>query len=352
MRSTRRDVRSISSGCATELSGLAFAGATGAIPRRTGHGHLLDERAEEVGSTVGTLNADGLRDWWLGRRYQLLAPIGRGGAGTVFRGIDERLARPVAVKVVDLAGVRTRDIRRFAAEARVLGGLAHPGLVALLDVGADLGPAREPLAYLVMELVEGVTLATMLERGPLDPGQVADVGRQLAQALEHAHVAGVVHRDVKPANILLSTEPVLSGHAGGPSVTAKLADFGIALGPAAVMDDETISDRTRGTASYLSPEQALARTLGPPSDVYSLGLVLLECLTGVRAYPGGALSSSLARLLAAPDVPDRLGPGWSSLLRAMTTMEPDDRPTASDVAEALRRLRRPALWDRVAARLD
>jgi len=301
---------------------------------------------------VGTLNTDGLRDWWLGRRYQLLAPIGRGGASTVFRGIDKRLARPVAVKVVDLAGVRTRDIRRFAAEARVLGGLAHPGLVALLDVGADLGPAREPLAYLVMELVEGVTLATMLERGPLDPGQVADVGRQLAQALEHAHVAGVVHRDVKPANILLSTEPVLSGHAGGPSVTAKLADFGIALGPAAVMDDETISDRTRGTASYLSPEQALARTLGPPSDVYSLGLVLLECLTGVRAYPGGALSSSLARLLAAPDVPDRLGPGWSSLLRAMTTMEPDDRPTASDVAEALRRLRRPALWDRVAARLD
>ncbi|HEX5331736.1 MAG TPA: serine/threonine-protein kinase [Cellulomonas sp.] len=301
---------------------------------------------------MGTLNADGLRNWWLGRRYQLLAPIGRGGASTVFRGIDERLARPVAVKVVDLADVRPRDIRRFAAEARVLGGLAHPGLVALLDVGADLGPAHEPLAYLVMELVEGVTLATMLDRGPLGPNQAADVGQQLAQALEHAHAAGIVHRDVKPANILLSAEPVVSGYVAGPTVTTKLADFGIAVGPTAVLDEHTMSDRTRGTASYLSPEQALAQPLGPASDVYSLGLVLLESLTGVRAYPGGALSSSLARLLDTPDVPDRLGPRWSALLRAMTTMAPESRPTASDVAESLRQLRRPALWDRVAARLD
>lgn len=300
---------------------------------------------------MGTLNAERLRDWWLGRRYQLLAPIGRGGAGTVFRGMDERLGRPVAIKVVDLAGVRPRDIGRFAAEARVLGGLAHPGLVALLDVGADLGPTREPLAYLVMELVEGVTLATMLDRGPLDPDRAADVGQQLAQALEHAHAAGVVHRDVKPANILLSAEPAVSGHLTGPSVTTKLADFGIALGPTAAAD-ETMSDRTRGTASYLSPEQALAQTLGPASDVYSLGLVLLESLTGVRAYPGGALSSSLARLLATPDVPERLGPRWSSLLRGMTAMAPEARPTASDVAETLRQMRRPALWDRVAARLD
>jgi len=321
------------------------------LPHRTWRDHLLDERSEGVGGTVGTLNAERLRDWWLGRRYQLLAPIGRGGAGTVFRGMDERLGRPVAIKVVDLAGVRPRDIGRFAAEARVLGGLAHPGLVALLDVGADLGPTREPLAYLVMELVEGVTLATMLDRGPLDPDRAADVGQQLAQALEHAHAAGVVHRDVKPANILLSAEPAVSGHLTGPSVTTKLADFGIALGPTAAAD-ETMSDRTRGTASYLSPEQALAQTLGPASDVYSLGLVLLESLTGVRAYPGGALSSSLARLLATPDVPERLGPRWSSLLRGMTAMAPEARPTASDVAETLRQMRRPALWDRVAARLD
>ncbi|HEX7806983.1 MAG TPA: serine/threonine-protein kinase, partial [Cellulomonas sp.] len=187
---------------------------------------------------------------------------------------------------------------------------------------------------------------------PLGPNQVADVGQQLAQALEHAHAAGIVHRDVKPANILLSAEPVVSGYVAGPTVMTKLADFGIAVGPTAVLDDQTMSDRTRGTASYLSPEQALAQPLGPASDVYSLGLVLLESLTGVRAYPGGALSSSLARLLDTPDVPDRLGPRWSALLRAMTTMAPESRPTASDVAEALRQLRRPALWDRVAARLD
>jgi serine/threonine protein kinase len=297
------------------------------------------------------MNADGLLGWRLGRRYRLRSAIGRGGSGTVFRGTDERLARPVAVKVVGLDDASALDIRRFAGEARVLGGLTHPGLVALLDVGADRGPAGEGLAYLVMELVEGLTLRALLDRGPLDAYQVADIGRQLAQALEHAHDAGVVHRDVKPANVLLSAEPVLSGNAAAPSITTKLADFGIALGPAAPVDATTINDRTRGTASYLSPEQALARELGPPSDIYSLGLVLLECLTGARAYPGTALVSSLARLLAPPDIPDRLGPTWCVLLRAMTATEPDERPCATDVAETLRQLRQPAFWDRVAARL-
>jgi serine/threonine protein kinase len=298
------------------------------------------------------MNADGLLGWRLGHRYRLLSPIGHGGTGTVFRGTDERLTRPVAIKVVGLDNIPASDIRRFAGEARVLGGLAHPGLVALLDVGADVGPASEPLAYLVMELVDGVTLHQMLGRGPLGADQVADIGRQLAQALGHAHDAGVVHRDVKPANVLLSTEPVLSGVEGAPSISTKLADFGIALGPAAPVDATAVNDRTRGTARYLSPEQALARTLGPASDVYSLGLVLLECLTGVRAYPGGALASSLARLLAPPDIPDRLGPAWCGLLRAMTATDPNDRPCATDVAETLRQLRRPAIWDRVAARLS
>ncbi|WP_234346486.1 serine/threonine-protein kinase [Cellulomonas timonensis] len=287
----------------------------------------------------------------LGHRYLVDGPLGHGGMGTVFRGTDSRLTRSVAIKVFSLDGVAPREIRRYADEARMLGALSHPGLVALLDVGADLGPASEPLAFLVMELVEGRTLREHIDTGPMPPAEVADVGRQLAEALRHAHAVGVVHRDLKPANVLVAREAVLSGDAEAPRTSTKLADFGIAQS----MDGESTPGAeggpTFGTASYLSPEQALGRPLGPQSDVYSLGLVLLECLTGRRAYPGEALASSLARLLDAPEVPDTFGPAWAALLRSMTAATPEERPTTDQVAEQLRRLRRPAIWDRVAAQL-
>lgn len=287
----------------------------------------------------------------LGHRYHLESPLGHGGMGTVFRATDARLTRPVALKLFSLEGVAPREIRRYADEARLLGALSHPGLVALLDVGADLGPSAEPLAFLVMELVEGTTLRELVSRGPLRPSEVADIGRQLAEALGHAHAAGVVHRDLKPANILVAREAVLSGGAEAPTTSTKLADFGIAQSLHGSTTNGTAGGPTFGTANYLSPEQALGRPLGPRSDVYSLGLVLLECLTGERTFPGEALSSSLARLLDPPVVPERFGPQWVALLRAMTASEPDDRPTTAEVADRLRGLRRPALWDRVAARL-
>ncbi len=287
----------------------------------------------------------------LGRRYHVDAPLGHGGMGTVFRGTDSRLTRYVAIKVFSLDGVAPREIRRYADEARMLGSLSHPGLVALLDVGADVGPAGEPLAFLVMELVEGRTLRDHIDAGPLPPAEVADVGRQLAEALGHAHAVGVVHRDIKPANVLVAREAVLSGDAEAPQTSTKLADFGIAQ----PMDGQATAGAeggpTFGTASYLSPEQALGQPLGPQSDVYSLGLVLLECLTARRAYPGEALASSLARLLEAPEVPDTFGPAWAALLRSMTATAPEERPTTEQVAAQLRRLRRPAIWDRVAAQL-
>jgi len=300
---------------------------------------------------VQTIDPGALIGCVLGHRYRLDAPLGHGGMGAVLRGTDSRLTRQVAVKVFSLDGVAPREIRRYADEARMLGSLSHPGLVALLDVGADLGPAGEPLAFLVMELVEGRTLRDHIDAGPLRPAEVADVGRQLAEALGHAHAVGVVHRDLKPANVLIAQEAVLSGDAEAPSTSTKLADFGIAT----PLDSQAAAGGgggpTFGTASYLSPEQALGQPLGPQSDVYSLGLVLLECLTGRRAYPGEALASSLARLLDSPEVPESLGPTWSALLRAMTATAPEARPTTEQVAEELRRLRRPAIWDRVAARL-
>lgn len=284
----------------------------------------------------------------LARRFRLESHLGSGGMGAVYRGTDRRLHRPVAVKVFTLAGARAQDIRRYADEARVLAGLSHPSLVALYDVGADVGPREEPLAFLVMELVDGPTLQQRIDQGPLTPLEVADVGRQVADALGHAHGAGIVHRDIKPANVLITHEALYSGDADAPVVTTKLADFGIAQStarsstrsPAGV--GELPTEATLGTASYLSPEQALGEPLGPPSDVYSLGLVLLEALTGVRAYSGAPLTSSLARLLEPVEVPARLGRGWSALLTAMLSTDPGQRPAPAAVADRLRTLRRPA----------
>src|SRR4051812_22579408 len=139
----------------------------------------------------------------LARRFRLERHLGSGGMGDVFQGTDRRLQRPVALKVFSLADACTRDIRRYADEARVLAGLSHPGLVALYDVGADVGPGDEPLAFLVMELVEGPTLQQRIAQGPLSQLEVADIGRQVADALGHAHAAGIVHRDIKPANVLI-----------------------------------------------------------------------------------------------------------------------------------------------------
>jgi serine/threonine protein kinase len=280
----------------------------------------------------------------LGHRFLLESHLGSGGMGDVFRGTDHRLKRPVALKVFSLEGAQTHEIRRYADEARVLAGLSHPGLVALYDVGADTGPQREPLAFLVMELVDGPTLQQRIAQGPIGPLEVADIGRQLADAVGHAHAAGVVHRDIKPANVLITSEVMLSGDADAPIVTVKLADFGIAQAPERGSSDPGArpTEATLGTASYLSPEQALGGRLGPASDVYSLGLVLLEALTGERAYTGTPLTSSLARLLEPVEVPASLGRGWASLLTAMLSPEPAERPTTAVVADRLRALRRPA----------
>ena len=272
----------------------------------------------------------------LGRRYQLEQQLGRGGSGEVFRATDVRLQRAVALKLFSIGAATPQDIRRYAHEARVLSSLTHPSLVALLDDGADVLPDGGPVAFLVMELVDGRTLRDTIADGPLTPSVTADVGRQLALALGHAHGAGVVHRDVKPSNVLVAADRADSGRLDAPWMPVVLADFGIAVTPASAPEAPR---GTSGTAGYQSPEQALGHPAGPPSDVYSLGLVLLECLTGVRAYPGDPLASSLARLLDPVDVPERFGRDWMRLLRALTAEDPAARPTPAVVAAELRALR-------------
>jgi len=264
-------------------------------------------------------------------RYRLQELIGRGGKGSVFRATDESLGRDVAVKVFDASATSEKDIRVQEDEVNLLASLNHHSLVTLLDAGVDRTDAARPRVYFVMELVAGADLKVKLERGPLTPRQIAHIGFDLAEGLQYIHHRGVVHRDVKPANILL-----VDYNQGSARYRAKLTDFGIALvGAAPGGDTDTV---TTGTAAYLSPEQARGQNLGSASDIYSLGLVLLECFTSTVAFPGDPIQSALARLRNDPPIPHGLAPEWRALLAAMTACNPKDRPSIHDLVPALRQL--------------
>ncbi|MFI9809155.1 protein kinase [Streptomyces sp. NPDC052301] len=252
----------------------------------------------------------------LSGRYRLGAKIGSGGMADVHEGVDTRLRRPVAVKVFRPgADPRTED--RLTAEAVLLARLQHPGLVTVYDAGRHDGRA-----YLVMQLVNGPTLRGLLTRGALSQRRVADLGTALARALGHVHRAGIVHRDVKPSNVLLDT-------AGVP----HLADFGIAR--LADATRHTSPDVLTGTAAYLAPEQVEGRHVGSATDIYALGLVLLECLKGELEYQGTPLEAAVARLHRPPAVPAWVHSDLAALLRAMTAREPEARPSAEQCAKAL-----------------
>ena len=236
---------------------------------------------------------------------------------------DEVLGRPVAVKVFHSATGALGDPRRQRHEAELLASLNHPGLVTVFDAGVD---AYRQRAFLVMEIVRGPTLAARLSTGPLPESEVREVGACLAEALAYVHDQGVVHRDVKPGNVLFTAEN---------DRRIKLADFGIAR----LADSANLTDAglVVGSARYLSPEQALGAGVGSPTDVYALGLVLLECLTGAPAYPGAGIAAAVARLHRDPEVPDHIDPALGRLLAAMTSREPALRPTAREVAASLSR---------------
>ena len=253
----------------------------------------------------------------IGGRYRTERLLGRGGSAEVWCATDEALDRQVALKLVTASG--GEDAARVGDEARLLARLSHPGLVPVYDAGTD--DVGRP--WVVMELVDGETLSDAIRRGPMPSERVAQIGERLAEALAYVHGEGLIHRDVKPANVLL-------GHDG----RVRLTDFGIArLVDAAKV---TATGLTVGTASYLSPEQVTAEPVGTASDVYSLGLVLLECLTGEREYPGSAVEVALARLSRPPQVAADLPDGWPGLLTAMTDRDPAQRPTCVQVAADLR----------------
>ncbi len=248
-------------------------------------------------------------------RYRLEQLLG-GGSSEVYRGTDVRLGRPVVVKVAR-AGSAEFDPARFENEMMLLAGLRHPGLVTLYDAGA-VGDR----AYLVMQYVAGGSLAERLRSGALTPEEVRLVGAALADALAYLHEHQVIHRDLKPGNVLL-------GEDGG----VYLADFGIAR----TVDSArvTVTGLVVGTPAYLAPEQVRGRDITPACDLYALGLILLECLTGHREYTGAPIEAAVARLHRPPVVPPELPPPWPLLLAALTAEEASARPTARQVAAEL-----------------
>jgi tRNA A-37 threonylcarbamoyl transferase component Bud32 len=260
-----------------------------------------------------------------GGRYRVTGILGHGGMASVYRAVDEQLGREVAVKVFRMGSVDHGERARAEAEIQVLAGLRSPSLVTLYDAALDDADGD---SYLVMELVPGSDLATRLGEGPLDRPTTARVGAQIADGLAAVHAQGIVHRDVKPANVLLESD--------GSHV--KLADFGIALLRDAAR--VTGTGAVMGTAAYLAPEQVTAQAISGKSDVYALGLVLLEALTGTRPFPGSAIESATARLTRSPEIDPHLPTAWRTLLHVMTATDPAERPTAAETAERLRALGR------------
>lgn len=266
-------------------------------------------------------------------RYELGRVLGRGGMSTVHRAHDHRTGRDVAIKLFQPTPDLDDAEQRYRREATLLAGLNDPGLITVFDAALDdrFDPAgRTTPPYLVTELVDGPTLAQRIKQAPLAEGQVARLGAAIARTLAYVHELGIVHRDIKPANILLPAD------AEDPFAMPKLVDFGIAI--TAEEPRLTATNLTLGTANYLSPEQLHGQRVAAATDIYSLGLVLIEALAGQPAYPGSGLEAAMARLDHRPEIPSSASPGLRTVVAEMTAANPDERPDAAHVSDELARL--------------
>lgn len=272
----------------------------------------------------------------LADRYRLVGHVASGGMGQVWEALDDNLARRVALKIMhpytsdELAlADRFRDEARFAAQ------LSHPHIVTIHDY-----VEFEGLAFLVMEYVDGPTLAKLLARGPLDPTDVRRLLRQLASALDLAHSAGIIHRDIKSANVMVS-------HNG-----AQLTDFGIARSVEA--DSRTLTGQILGTAHYLSPEQALGQRITPATDIYSLGILAHEMLTATKPFDRGTpIATALAHVQEAPPaLPEGTPVDLESVISSCLSKEAADRPDAAHLVQLLASGTPEPASDSITQRLD
>ncbi|MDP9361931.1 MAG: serine/threonine protein kinase, partial [Acidobacteriota bacterium] len=267
--------------------------------------------------------------------YEIVAPVGAGGMGEVYRAKDTRLGRDVAVKVLPSQWASSVQFReRFEREARAISGLNHPNICTLYDVGSHDGTE-----YLVMEFLEGETLADRLAKGPLPVQQVIHYGIEIASALDKAHREGIIHRDLKPGNVMLTK----SG--------AKLLDFGLAKSIAtavAVPGQSILEGLTQhkpltqegtviGTYQYMAPEQVSGEQADARTDIFALGTVLYEMLTGTPAFKGKNKTSLVAAIISGQPQPvsamqPLTPPALERVIRTCLEKDPDDRwQTAHDV---------------------
>lgn len=259
----------------------------------------------------------------VGGRYELVAELGAGGMGQVYEGFDRHLKRRIAVKFTHPGLDQDPDwTRRFFQEAELMASLGHPGLPTLHDAGVVSGQPDRP--YLVMEYIDGVTFQELLDnRGPLPVGVVASLGAQTAAVLAATHRNRVYHRDLKPSNLMLRADG-----------TVKVLDFGLAIAPDSNRTRLTTTGHTLGTPAFMAPEQVEGGTVVPQTDLYALGLVLYELLTGDRVMTGSSpyvVWSNQVHLVPAdirdecPDVPGDL----ADLIMSMLAKSPGDRPDSA-----------------------
>src|SRR5437588_1066481 len=251
--------------------------------------------------------------------YEIVSPLGAGGMGEVYRAHDHKLGRDVAVKVLAPAFAQDADrMARFAREARVLASLNHPHIAAIYGL--------EECA-LIMELVEGPTLAERIAQGPISLEEALPIARQIAEALEYAHEKGIVHRDLKPANIKLT-----------PEGRVKVLDFGLAkaLSSDAAAAQNPASSPTltmraseagmiMGTAAYMAPEQARGQNVDRRADIWAFGVVVWEMLTGRRLFEGATVSDTLAAVLKTEPDLDSVPVKVRRLLRVCLVKDPRQR---------------------------
>lgn len=264
----------------------------------------------------------GVEERMVGGRYRLVERIGSGGMGTVWRALDELVGREVAVKQPRLPGdpegeAHQRAAHRLYREARAAARVDHPSAVSIHDVVEEDG-----LPWIVMELIRGESLHEVLRRGPVEPTESARIGLAVLGALRAAHAVGIVHRDVKPANVLL-----------GPHHRVVLTDFGIAH----IQGEEslTVSGEFVGSLEFIAPERMSGRGAGPASDLWSLGVLLYAAVEGWSPFRRTTLESTLAAILSAePPEPKQAGPLGPLIVRLLEK-DPERRPGAEQVALVL-----------------